>query len=67
MADQVRAKIEKETFQLPGGLEIALTASIGVAVFPADARTESELVAASDAAVYRAKNEGRNCVRGYEP
>jgi diguanylate cyclase (GGDEF)-like protein len=66
MADQVRAKIEKETFQLPSGLEIALTASIGVAVFPTDARTESELVAAADVAVYEAKNEGRNCVRAYE-
>ena len=64
MADQLRARIEKETFQLPSGLEIALTASIGVAVFPADARTESQLVAAADAAVYEAKNEGRNCVRG---
>jgi diguanylate cyclase (GGDEF)-like protein len=66
MADQVRARIEKETFQLPSGLEIALTASIGVAVFPTDARTESELVAAADAAVYQAKNEGRNCVRAHE-
>jgi diguanylate cyclase (GGDEF)-like protein len=66
MADQVRATIEKEAFRLPSGLEIALTASIGVAVFPTDTRTESELVAAADAAVYEAKNEGRNCVRAYE-
>ena len=65
MANQLRARIENETFQLPGGLEIALTASIGVAVFPTDARTESQLVAAADAAVYEAKNEGRNCVRGF--
>ena len=65
MADQLRARIENETFQLPGGLEIALTASIGVAAFPSDARTESQLVAAADAAVYEAKNEGRNCVRGF--
>ena len=57
MANQLRARIENETFQLPGGLEIALTASIGVAVFPIDARTESQLVAAADAAVYEAKNE----------
>jgi diguanylate cyclase (GGDEF)-like protein len=66
MADQLRARIEKETLQLPSGLEVALTASIGVAVFPADARTESQLVAAADAAVYEAKNEGRNCVRAFE-
>jgi diguanylate cyclase (GGDEF)-like protein len=66
MADQLRARIEKDAFQLPSGLEITLTASIGVAVFPTDARTESQLVAAADAAVYEAKNEGRNCVRGYE-
>jgi diguanylate cyclase (GGDEF)-like protein len=66
MADQLRARIEKDAFQLPSGLEIALTASIGVAVFPTDATTESRLVAAADAAVYEAKNEGRNRVRGHE-
>jgi diguanylate cyclase (GGDEF)-like protein len=34
--------------------------SVGVAACPAHARTERELFSASDAALYRAKREGRN-------
>src|SRR5690606_9712469 len=36
------------------------TASIGIATFPADADTPIELLAKADAALYRAKAEGRN-------
>jgi len=38
----------------------AVTISLGVAACPAHARSERELFAASDAALYRAKREGRN-------
>jgi two-component system cell cycle response regulator len=46
------------------GRALRLTASIGVATFPA-ARIESveDLFARADAALYRAKAEGRNRVR----
>ena len=37
--------------------------SIGVAVFPADASQQDALIAAADAALYRAKDAGRDCVR----
>jgi diguanylate cyclase (GGDEF)-like protein len=37
--------------------------SIGVAIFPEDAQREDALVDAADAALYRAKQDGRNCVR----
>lgn len=37
--------------------------SIGVAVFPEDACDQDALVQAADAALYRAKEAGRNCVR----
>jgi diguanylate cyclase (GGDEF)-like protein len=37
-----------------------VTASIGVASCPVHARSERDLFAVSDAALYRAKNEGRN-------
>jgi diguanylate cyclase (GGDEF)-like protein len=39
-----------------------VTISIGVAACPSNAKTERELFAASDAALYRAKREGRNLV-----
>jgi diguanylate cyclase (GGDEF)-like protein len=38
----------------------APTISIGIASFPEDARNPETLLAKADAALYRAKNEGRN-------
>ena len=37
--------------------------SIGLAMFPDDARVDNALIEAADAALYRAKQAGRNCVR----
>jgi len=37
--------------------------SIGVALFPDDAQRHEDLLEAADAALYRAKQAGRNCVR----
>ncbi|MEX2247776.1 MAG: GGDEF domain-containing protein [Dehalococcoidia bacterium] len=37
--------------------------SVGVAIYPEDARDEESLIAAADKALYRAKEAGRNCVR----
>ncbi len=37
--------------------------SVGVALFPDDAADADGLIAAGDAALYRAKQGGRNCVR----
>lgn len=44
------------------GLPGALTVSVGVAAFPGDLTEASELVERADAAVYRAKAEGKNRV-----
>ena len=41
----------------------SIGASIGVTVAPADARTPEELLKTADLAMYRAKHEGRGCVR----
>ncbi|HEY8172800.1 MAG TPA: GGDEF domain-containing protein [Dehalococcoidia bacterium] len=42
----------------------AMSVSIGVAVFPEDADDSDGLIAAADAALYRAKQAGRDCIRG---
>lgn len=46
------------------GQAIPLSASIGVATFPANSRTFAELLSLADERMYRAKHEGRNRVVG---
>ena len=60
-AEAVRARIEAEPFSQ--GLErVRLTVSIGIAHFPRDGRTPEEVIARADAALYAAKEGGRNRV-----
>jgi len=64
-AERIRAAVEGHGFAAESlGTPLRLTASVGVAVFPA-ARIESveDLFSRADAALYRAKADGRNCVR----
>ncbi len=60
-AEAIRAKVEREVFSL-GFNSARASVSIGLARFPEDAATAEELVAQADAALYRAKAEGRNRV-----
>jgi two-component system, cell cycle response regulator len=63
-AERLRERIVSHTFLAGSRTPLSLTASIGVATFPAP-RVESveDLFARADAALYRAKAEGRNRVR----
>jgi len=47
------------------GQEIYVTASIGVSLFPQDAKQATPLIRNADVAMYRAKQIGRNCVHFY--
>ena len=47
------------------GKEYFVRASIGVAAFPSDARSERELLQCADSAMYEAKQSGRNALRRY--
>ncbi|MDX1385112.1 MAG: diguanylate cyclase, partial [Thermoanaerobaculia bacterium] len=49
----------REPFRVDGH-ELTVTASAGVGVYPKDGSTPLELVRSADAALYRAKNGGRN-------
>jgi diguanylate cyclase (GGDEF)-like protein/PAS domain S-box-containing protein len=49
-----------------GGRSVTISASIGVAVYPADAETPTDLIKNADMALYRAKAEGRGFTRFYE-
>jgi diguanylate cyclase (GGDEF)-like protein len=48
---------------LVDGNELHISASIGISFFDAEVRTPEELLVQSDLALYRAKEEGRNCFR----
>ncbi|HUQ76960.1 MAG TPA: EAL domain-containing protein [Burkholderiales bacterium] len=48
-----------EAFELQGQ-EVLITASVGIATYPADGQDAGALLAAADAAMYRAKQSGRN-------
>ncbi|HMN08339.1 MAG TPA: diguanylate cyclase [Gemmatimonadaceae bacterium] len=63
-AERIRELIEAHPFPLPDGGHLHLTASVGVASYPAPGlETAEDLLAAADQALYRAKAEGRNRVR----
>ena len=47
--------------------ELAATLSIGVAIGPTDGATAERLLKSADLAVYRAKADGRDCVRFFTP
>jgi diguanylate cyclase (GGDEF)-like protein len=67
-AERIRAAIESMTIQrLDGGGLLPITASFGVASFPSEAGDRMSLIAAADAALYRAKRGGRNRVERAEP
>jgi diguanylate cyclase (GGDEF)-like protein len=65
IAERIRARVEAHPFAYDGE-RYSLTVSLGVAVTPGgEARTTQEMIRAADQALYRAKSDGRNCVRAW--
>lgn len=62
VGERVRLAVSGAPFFVEGK-ELAVTCSFGCAVFPLDGPTAEETVKAADAALYRAKEAGRN--RGF--
>lgn len=60
VAERWREEVEAFRFALPDGREAGVTISIGAAQFDPKMESPEELVAAADAALYRAKESGRN-------
>jgi diguanylate cyclase (GGDEF)-like protein len=65
-AERWRCGLSGEPFEIPGGEKISVTASIGVATYDATCElafdSAAALIAAADEALYRAKDQGRDCV-----
>ncbi len=65
LARRVSAALS-ETYRLDGH-EVISSASIGIAIGPHDGTTGDELLKNADLALYRAKQDGRNAFRFFEP
>lgn len=62
VAERIRATIEGNAFLSSEGLNLNLTASIGLATFPSHAKDKKELLDMADRAMYYGKNRSRNTV-----
>jgi diguanylate cyclase (GGDEF)-like protein len=63
VAERVRERISRHEFTGGRSLRLRLTASFGVASFPAHAQSPQQLIARADTAMYEAKAARKNCVR----
>jgi diguanylate cyclase (GGDEF)-like protein len=64
-AENIRKTIENESFSIPDGKSLRITASMGLAEFPSQAASMGELIKHADDALYKAKREGRNSWRAF--
>lgn len=62
VAERIRKSVETNIFLKDEGLNIKITVSIGVALYPDHARTKKDVIEAADHAMYQAKNRTRNSV-----
>lgn len=58
-------RVMEAPLTLPGGLEIHITASLGLSFYPDDATTAERLLKHADVAMYTAKGMGRNNYQAY--
>jgi diguanylate cyclase (GGDEF)-like protein len=62
-AERIRHMIAEAHFEVrTSPTPIQVTMSLGIACFPADAITPTDLIHEADVAVYQAKLKGRNCI-----
>ena len=66
MAERVRQAISKLSYNAPDGSMRSLSASLGCAIFPADAHNAAGILKAADQALYDAKRKGRNRVAMFQ-
>lgn len=65
VAERIRSTIAESLTATSQGDVIRVTVSIGLATFPQDSSAGAGLIHAADQALYAAKQDGRNLVRGH--
>ncbi|ACT47041.1 putative bifunctional diguanylate cyclase/phosphodiesterase [Methylotenera mobilis] len=60
VANMLGKSLRERTFTAPDGKHFHLTVSIGIATYPIDAQNEADLQVGADAAMYRAKDIGKD-------
>jgi diguanylate cyclase (GGDEF)-like protein len=67
VAERIRERVIKDTLKLMrGSLKEPITISVGVASYPLDGGEVDLLVSRADDLLYKAKGDGKNCVRCHE-
>ncbi len=64
VAERLRACVAAQSFEL-GEFQLYVTASVGISLFPRDGEEVETLVKAADAALYEAKDAGRDRIATY--
>lgn len=67
VAERIRSAIEEHAFLKDEGLNLHVTACIGIACYPEHAKSVQELIDMADQAMYRGKNTTRNVVYIFNP
>jgi diguanylate cyclase (GGDEF)-like protein len=65
VAQRIRRAVKANRFLAQEGLQISLTASIGIATFPQDGQTQEVLLQRADAALYQVKTTTRDAVAAW--
>ncbi|CAN5454910.1 hypothetical protein BH09GEM1_BH09GEM1_44710 [soil metagenome] len=65
LADRIIAAVKEPI--IVDGQEIFVTTSLGISIFPTDADDPENMLKTADAAMYRAKAQGRDLVERYTP
>ena len=65
VAERIRRAVERSSFLSTMDLSIHITVSCGVATFPEDAQTLTDLLAAADHALFEVKKHGKNAVGSF--
>jgi diguanylate cyclase (GGDEF)-like protein len=67
LAERIRRVLEANQITLSNGMMLNVTASFGIAKGSLGQLAWRRLIEAADGALYRAKSDGRNCVRHSQP